>query len=81
MPRPIIKTRPQRPYIVARIILVAIVVIVIATAIAYAIAEKRAHPHGATLGSVRAAARQDLLAAAVNSKDPHIPTFSRGDIH
>jgi len=75
MSRQIIKTRPQRPYVIARIVLVAIVLIVVAIAIAYVVAEKRARMHDATLAVPQAAARQDLAAAVWKLKNSHISSF------
>jgi len=71
MSRQIIKTRPQRPYIVTRIILVAIALIVILIAIAYSIAEHRARIHNAAL-SARALIRQDMPEAFWNPQSPLI---------
>ena len=63
MKRQIIKTRPQRPYIIARITIVAVVVIIILVAIAYAIAERRARTHDVTQAPSQRTAGQDLTVA------------------
>lgn len=60
MSRQIIKTRSQRPYIIARIVIAAIVVIIVLIAIAYAVAERRARTHDVTQATRIHAALQEL---------------------
>ena len=69
MKRQIIKTRPQRPYTVARVVLLIIACVVVA-AIAYALwARAHAPVHGAMAAPP---ARQDLAIFSMKPRSPVI---------
>ena len=68
MKRQIIKTRPQRPYAVARIVLVVLACAVVA-ALAYA---WLSHGHGHAIGAVVTHARQDFAFGPMNARTPAI---------
>lgn len=70
MSRQIIKTRPQRPYIIARIVIAAIALIIVLIAIAYSVAERRARTHHVSRDGTRVAVRQDSDFARLNSRTP-----------
>lgn len=75
MSRQIIKTRSQRPYVIARIVIAAIVVIIVLIAIAYAVAERRARMHDVTQATRVRAVLQDLAFARRNPQSPAHITF------
>jgi len=72
MKRQIIKTRPQRPYVVARILIAALIAALVAAAGYYYLVQ-----HGKTSASIHAArttVRQDFAFFARNPQTPVILT-------
>src|ERR1700737_166059 len=74
MSRQIIKTRSQRPYIIARIVIAAIALIIVLIAIAYSVAERRARTHHVSGDAVHIPLRQDSAFARRNWRPPAITT-------